>query len=132
MLGSEDHNELKVVLWQETGIESVVWSRKGNQSSAWLRGSADVHLLKETRLTVTDAYAQRTIGCSLAFQQNSRCSNRGYENGWPLVMTAKWSLPLHRLCTLLLGGGGINCLQILLVGFLEASGWPLCESECWM
>ncbi|XP_010571424.1 PREDICTED: zonadhesin-like, partial [Haliaeetus leucocephalus] len=38
MFGSEDMNELRVLIQDSTG-ESVVWSRKGNQSSLWNYGA---------------------------------------------------------------------------------------------
>ncbi|XP_009576550.1 PREDICTED: zonadhesin-like, partial [Fulmarus glacialis] len=38
MFGSEDMNELRVIIQDNTG-ESVVWSRKGNQSSSWNYGA---------------------------------------------------------------------------------------------
>ncbi|XP_066477682.1 IgGFc-binding protein-like [Tiliqua scincoides] len=51
MHGSEDLNELKVIILAETE-ESEVWSRKGNQSSAWLHGLTAVHFGKERRIQV--------------------------------------------------------------------------------
>ncbi|XP_032302492.1 IgGFc-binding protein-like [Coturnix japonica] len=38
MFGSEDRNELRVLIQDSTG-EFMAWSRKGNQSSSWIYGS---------------------------------------------------------------------------------------------
>ncbi|CAM9326592.1 unnamed protein product [Bubo scandiacus] len=47
MFGSEDMNELRVLIQDSTG-ESVVWSRKGNQSALWKYG-AITHTLPAQR-----------------------------------------------------------------------------------
>lgn len=38
MFGSEDRNELRVLIQDSTG-ELTAWSRKGNQSSSWIYGA---------------------------------------------------------------------------------------------
>ncbi|XP_075794395.1 IgGFc-binding protein-like isoform X3 [Pelodiscus sinensis] len=51
MSGSEDQNELKVIV-QNEGLEDLVWSRKGNQSSSWMHGFTTVPFPNERRIKV--------------------------------------------------------------------------------
>ncbi|XP_078245132.1 thyroid hormone-induced protein B-like [Pogona vitticeps] len=51
MFGSEDLNELNVVLLAEAE-ESTVWSRRGSQSPTWLYGFASVPFPREKRIKV--------------------------------------------------------------------------------
>nr|XP_016853067.1 PREDICTED: IgGFc-binding protein [Anolis carolinensis] len=52
MFGSEEANELKVVVVAEGGREDTAWSRKGNQGSAWIHGFTSVHFPKEENIKV--------------------------------------------------------------------------------
>ncbi|CAM4609307.1 unnamed protein product [Caretta caretta] len=51
MFGSEDLNELKVIV-QNEGVEALKWSRKGNQSSSWIYGFTTVTFMTERRIKV--------------------------------------------------------------------------------
>ncbi|XP_029473208.1 IgGFc-binding protein-like [Rhinatrema bivittatum] len=51
MLGSEDQNELKVIIKDSTSALEV-WSKTGNQSSSWLYGSVTVSFLREQKIKV--------------------------------------------------------------------------------
>ncbi|XP_053243459.1 thyroid hormone-induced protein B-like [Podarcis raffonei] len=51
MSGSEDSNELKVVILTDED-EFMLWHRKGAQSSDWLHGSTSVHFLRERDIKV--------------------------------------------------------------------------------
>ncbi|XP_067322389.1 IgGFc-binding protein-like [Anolis sagrei] len=52
MFGSEDANELKVVVVAEEGREDTAWSRKGSQGSTWIHGLASVNFSKEENIKV--------------------------------------------------------------------------------
>lgn len=53
MLGTEDLNELKVIV-QDEAKETEVWHRHGNQSSSWMYGFKTVSFEAEKRIKVTD------------------------------------------------------------------------------
>lgn len=51
MFGSEEMNELRVIIQDSTG-ESVAWSRKGNQSSSWNYGAVTHTFSTQRRIKV--------------------------------------------------------------------------------
>ncbi|XP_043926711.1 IgGFc-binding protein-like [Protopterus annectens] len=51
MLGSENHNKLKVII-KDNATEAVIWSRTGNQSSFWLNASVPVTISVEKHIKV--------------------------------------------------------------------------------
>lgn len=63
MFGSEDMNELRVLIKDSTG-ESVVWSRKGNQSSLWKYGAITHTVPTQRKIKVI--YFQTKFLCSVS------------------------------------------------------------------
>lgn len=63
MFGSEEMNELRVLVQDSTG-ESVVWSRKGNQSSLWTYGAV-THAFP-TQQTIKVIYFQNKLLCMVS------------------------------------------------------------------
>lgn len=63
MFGSEDMNELRVLIQDVTG-ESVVWIRKGNQSSLWNYGAITHTFPTQRKIKVI--YFQNKFLCTVS------------------------------------------------------------------
>lgn len=63
MFGSEEMNELRVIIQDSTG-ESVAWSRKGNQSSSWNYGAV-IHTFP-TQRRIKVIYFQNKFLCAVS------------------------------------------------------------------
>lgn len=91
MHGSEDLNELKVVILAEAE-EWEVWGRKGNQSSAWLHGSIAWRFGKERRIQVRPTGELCVARCGVCV-----CALRLH---WGQGRGTRGALRLHRCHTL--------------------------------
>lgn len=63
MFGSEDRNELRVLIQDSTG-EFTAWSRKGNQSSSWIYGAVTHTFPTQRKIKVT--YFQNKFICTMS------------------------------------------------------------------
>lgn len=63
MFGSEEMNELRVIIQDNSG-ESVVWHRKGNQSSLWKYGAITHAFPTQRKIKVIDL--QKAFLCTVS------------------------------------------------------------------
>ncbi|TFK04916.1 AFG3-like protein 1 [Platysternon megacephalum] len=92
MFGSEDLNELKVIV-QNEGVEALKWSQKGNRGSSWIYGFTTVPFLTETRIKVIFEAVR-----GLTEYGDTAVDNVGVRNG-PCVMVPSTTPPASSTAT---------------------------------